>query len=77
MLECAVLGQSDPRWGEVVVAVVVLREQEGPSPSDEALLASVRSGLARYKHPRRVVRVSALPKTALGKVQKDQLRAHL
>jgi len=77
VLECAVLGQSDPRWGEVVVAVVVLRDQEGPSPSDEALLASVRSGLARYKHPRRVVRVSALPKTALGKVQKDQLRAHL
>jgi len=40
-------------------------------------LASVRSGVARYKHPRRVVRVSALPKTALGKVQKDLLRAHL
>jgi fatty-acyl-CoA synthase len=77
VLECAVLGQPDPRWGEVVVAVVVLRAQDVPAPSDEVLLASVRSGLARYKHPRRVVRVSALPKTALGKVQKDRLRAQL
>ena len=77
VLECAVLGQPDPRWGEVVVAVVVLRAQEVPPPSDEALLASVRSGLARYKHPQRVVRVNALPKTALGKVQKDLLRAQL
>jgi fatty-acyl-CoA synthase len=77
VLECAVLGQPDPRWGEAVVAVVVLRAQDVPGPSDEALLASVRSGLARYKHPRRVVRVSALPKTALGKVQKDLLRAQL
>ena len=75
--ECAVLGQADARWGEVVVAVVVLHPDVQPSPSDDELLATVRQDLARYKHPRRVVRVNALPKTALGKVQKDALRAQL
>ena len=71
VLECAVVGLPDPRWGEQVVAVVVLRS--GHWASDEQLLESVQSVLARYKHPRRWVRLQALPKTALGKVQKDRL----
>ena len=75
--ECAVLGQPDAQWGEVVVAVVVLHAHVQPPPGDEDLLLPVRQALARYKHPRRVVRVAALPKTALGKVQKDVLRAQL
>ena len=73
--ECAVVGLPDARWGERVVAVVVLRDT--PPISDEELLARVRERLARYKHPREVFRWEALPKTALGKVQKAVLKERL
>lgn len=69
--ECAAVGLPDPRWGERVVAVVVLKT--GAQASDDDLLDPVRRALAKYKHPRQVWRVSQLPKTALGKVQKDRL----
>ncbi len=69
--ECAAVGLPDPRWGEQVVAVVVLRP--GFQPSDDELLEPLRRSLAKYKHPRRLVRLDQLPKTALGKVQKDQV----
>jgi fatty-acyl-CoA synthase len=74
--ECAVVGQDDARWGEVVVAVVVLRDpaQEAWTP---ALQAFLDGRLARYKWPRRWQSVDALPKTALGKVQKPELKAML
>ena len=71
VLECAAVGLLDPRWGEQVVAVVVLKP--GSQPSDDELLAPVRGALAKYKHPRQLVRLAQLPKTALGKVQKDRL----
>lgn len=76
--ECAVVGQADARWGETVVAVVVLREGT-PSEADWALaLQQFLDGrLARYKWPRRWLRVEALPKTALGKVQKAALQGLL
>ncbi len=69
--ECAAVGLPDPRWGEQVVAVVVLKP--GEQVSDDDLLEPVRRALAKYKHPRRLVRLDQLPKTALGKVQKDQV----
>jgi fatty-acyl-CoA synthase len=74
--ECAVVGQDDARWGEVVVAVVVLRD---PAQQEwmPALQAFLDGRLARYKWPRRWQRVDALPKTALGKVQKPELKALL
>jgi fatty-acyl-CoA synthase len=71
VLECAVVGLPDVRWGEQVVAVVVLKP--GFEASEEELLADVRRCLARYKHPRQLVLSSELPKTALGKIKKDQL----
>jgi len=73
--ECTVVGLPDARWGERVVAVVVLRDQV--VASDDVLLAPVRERLARYKHPREVVRLPSLPKTALGKVQKGLLKEQL
>ena len=70
--ECAVVGQEDARWGEVVVAVVVLRD--GADGDWAATLQAFLGGkLARYKWPRRWHCVDALPKTALGKVQKALL----
>jgi fatty-acyl-CoA synthase len=73
--DCAVLGQPDTRWGETVVAVVVLREGT-PTNADWAqpLQQFLDGRLARYKWPRRWLRVDALPKTALGKVQKAALK---
>ncbi len=76
--ECAVLGQADARWGEVVVAVVVLRDgQAAPEDWAEALRGTLDGRLARYKWPRRWLRADSLPKTALGKVQKPALQAWL
>ena len=74
--ECAVVGQEDARWGEVVAAAVVLREGAGDDWA--ATLQGFLDGrLARYKWPRRWHRLDALPKTALGKVQKPALKALL
>ena len=76
--ECAVVAQADPRWGEVAVAVIVLT-QEADRGEDWAapLQAHLSERLARYKQPRRWLAVDALPKTALGKVQKAALKALL
>jgi malonyl-CoA/methylmalonyl-CoA synthetase len=69
--EAAVTGESDPVRGEVPVAYVV-----GDASLDlDALSARVRAELASFKVPRRWVRLDALPRTALGKVQKHLLAA--
>jgi fatty-acyl-CoA synthase len=70
--EAAVVGRPDPRWGEVPVACVVPRA--GARLTREDVLALFRDRLARYKHPRDVVFVEALPRTVMGKVQKFELR---
>ncbi|HET9052243.1 MAG TPA: long-chain fatty acid--CoA ligase [Candidatus Dormibacteraeota bacterium] len=70
--ECAVVGIPDERWGEAVCAVVVARA--GTSPSVESILEHTGPRLARYKQPRRVVFVEALPRNAAGKVLKFELR---
>ncbi|MEX1167528.1 MAG: fatty acid--CoA ligase family protein [Hydrogenophaga sp.] len=76
--ECAIVAQADPRWGEVAVAVVVLRPEAARGENwAEQLQAHLSERLARYKQPRRWLRVEALPKTALGKVQKTALKALL
>jgi len=71
VLEGAVCGRPDPRWGEVPVAVVV----PGTGFEPAAVLAHFEGQLARYKHPRAVVVAEALPRTALGKVELAALRA--
>jgi fatty-acyl-CoA synthase len=72
ILESAVIGVPDARWGEAACAVVVPRA--GARLSEDSVLALFRDRLARYKHPRRVVFTDALPKNALGKVQKQELK---
>ena len=71
--EAAVLGMPDERWGEMAVAVVV---RTADSAIDEAQVMQLFDGkLARFKHPRQVLFVNALPKSALGKVIKSQLKS--
>ncbi len=71
--ECSVVGQADARWGEVTVAVVVLRPAAANDDWQAALQAWLDGRLARYKWPRRWVRLDALPGTALGKGKKADL----
>jgi fatty-acyl-CoA synthase len=71
--ECSVVGQADARWGEVTVAVVVLRPAAASDDWQAALQVWLDGRLARYKWPRRWVRLDALPRTALGKVKKAEL----
>ena len=73
--EAAVLGVPDERWGEAAVAVVVLAPGARLSAGD--VLQLLEGKLARFKHPRQVVFVEVLPKTALGKVQKSELARSL
>ncbi|MHA1565650.1 MAG: class I adenylate-forming enzyme family protein, partial [Alphaproteobacteria bacterium] len=68
----AVVGQPDRRWGEVPVAVIELRP--GTSPSKADVLALFGDRLARFKHPRDVLFVEQLPRSALGKILKFKLR---
>jgi len=70
--EAAVVGRSDDRWGEIVVAVVV--PKAGSSLSREQVLKLFDGRIARYKHPKDVVFIGELPKTALGKVRKEEVR---
>ena len=70
--EVAVAGVPDAVRGEVPVAYVVLR---GDAPENaDALIAYCRDQLASFKVPRRVVFLERLPRTALGKVQKQRLK---
>jgi fatty-acyl-CoA synthase len=70
--EVAVVGIPDPQWGEAACAVVVMKP--GSVLPETDLLKLFEGRLARYKHPRRVVYLSELPRNAMGKVQKPELR---
>jgi fatty-acyl-CoA synthase len=71
--EVAVIGVPDARWGETPRALVVLRP--GASPSPESLIAFCEGRLARYKTPRSVRFLDALPRTSPGKVDRRALAA--
>jgi fatty-acyl-CoA synthase len=71
--EVAMIGVPDTRWGEVGCAVVVLATGAVIDLAD--LVEHCSGRLARYKIPTSLVTVDALPRNALGKVQKDRLRA--
>ena len=72
VLEAAVVGRPDDRWGEVPVAFVVLRE--GAGATAEVLLDHCRSQLARFKVPKAITFLDALPRNPSGKVLKRELR---
>jgi malonyl-CoA/methylmalonyl-CoA synthetase len=69
---CAVIGCPDREWGERVTAVVVLNRGESVSGSD--LIAYCRERLAPYKSPKSIIFREDLPRNAMGKVQKAELR---
>lgn len=73
--ECAVVGLPDRDFGESVNAVVVRRKGARLTSSD--VISALASQLARYKQPKRVFFVPALPRNAMGKIQKNVLREKL
>jgi len=70
--EAAVVARPDGKWGEIPVAAVVPR-RDG-AIDREAVLALFEGRIARYKQPKDVVFLTALPRNAMGKVQKFRLR---
>ena len=71
VVESAVIGVPHPDFGEAVVAVVVPSEDAVTAADVDAFLAGK---LARYKQPKRVICRPQLPRNAMGKVQKNELR---
>ncbi len=72
VVEAAVVGRPDDRWGEVPVAYVVLAPAATVTPDE--LIAHCRAQLARFKVPKDVQLVDALPRNPSGKVLKRELR---
>lgn len=71
--ECAVFGTPDPVWGELPAAHVLLKP--GSSATEAELIDYCAQRLARFKRPRFIKLVDDFPKTAIGKIQKNILRA--
>jgi fatty-acyl-CoA synthase len=72
VLECAVIGVPDEKWGETPKALIVLRS--GMLPDAQEIIDFCRDELAHFKCPTSVDFVDALPRTATGKLQKFRLR---
>ncbi len=72
VLEAAVFGVPDPVWVEKVVAAVVLKP--GAQVTAEDLIARLRTRLAAYKCPKAIHFTASLPKSAVGKVLRKELR---
>jgi fatty-acyl-CoA synthase len=73
VLDVAVIGIPDDRWGEVGLAIIVPRDENSFDPDD--VIAFCGDKLARYKIPKHVVTTDELPRNAAGKVLKRQLVA--
>ncbi|MCM3669145.1 fatty acid--CoA ligase [Mesobacillus maritimus] len=76
VLDVAIIGQPDERWGEVVTAFVVKKD---PALTESELdeLCKQSDKLANYKRPRKYIFVDQLPRNASGKIQKFVLRKQL
>jgi acyl-CoA synthetase (AMP-forming)/AMP-acid ligase II len=73
VFECAVVSAPDPKWGEIPVAIVVLKD--GAKLTEDELLRFLGQRLAKFKLPRSIEFASApLPKTGTGKIVKRSLR---
>ncbi|MBO9413179.1 MULTISPECIES: malonyl-CoA synthase [unclassified Ruegeria] len=72
VLESAVIGVPHPDFGETPVGLLVA--EPGSTPDLDAIMARAQAELARFKHPRKLIVLDALPRNTMGKVQKNALR---
>ena len=70
--ESAVIGVPHPDFGEAVVAVIV--PQPGGKLTADQIISALQQRLAKFKCPKRVFFVDALPRNTMGKVQKNEMR---
>jgi malonyl-CoA/methylmalonyl-CoA synthetase len=68
-----VIGVPHPDFGEAVVAVIIA--EPGASPDPTAVIAGLKTRIANFKVPKRVIVRDELPRNVMGKVQKALLRA--
>jgi acyl-CoA synthetase (AMP-forming)/AMP-acid ligase II len=71
--EVTIVGRPDEKWGEVPVACIV-PAPDTAAPTLQDLRAFLDDKLARYKHPKDVLVLDALPRTGMGKIHKSALR---
>jgi malonyl-CoA/methylmalonyl-CoA synthetase len=69
--EAAVIGVPHPDFGEAVIAIVT---GDSGMPEEAAIIAALRVGLAKFKLPKRIIPIEEMPRNAMGKVQKGELR---
>ena len=72
VLECAVIGVPDPKWGEAVKGVVVLKH--GKKATEDGVIQFCKDRIAHYKAPKSIDFINALPRTGSGKIHKKGLR---
>lgn len=75
VLECVVIGTPDDQWGELITAVIVLRDNATLTKDD--VQQHCRSTLADYKCPRRIEFVNTLPRNSMGKLQRFEVKRSL
>jgi len=73
VLDAAVVGIPDDKWGEAILAVVALKPGQGVSP-DELLQVCRASSLSSIKQPERVEVVESMPRNTIGKIDKKAVR---
>lgn len=72
--ESAVFGVPHPDFGEAVTCVVVSRDDTSDVPSPDEIMAALRDEIANFKQPKHIEIIEALPRNAMGKVQKAVLQ---
>ncbi len=72
ILECAVVGIPDQKWGEAVKAIVVLKP--GQRTTEQEIIQFCKERMAHYKAPKSIDFIDALPRTGSGKIHKKNLR---
>jgi acyl-CoA synthetase (AMP-forming)/AMP-acid ligase II len=72
ILECAVVGVPDQKWGEAVKGIVVLKP--GQKATEQEIIQFCKERIAHYKAPKSIDFIDALPRTGSGKIHKKGLR---
>jgi len=74
VLESAVIGVPDAKWGETVKAFIVVKKDTRPPRAQEIIDHCLTMGLSRYKVPKIINFIDSLPKNENGKISKKDLK---